>query len=157
MLEWKTPLKEIKIGTGRKLNDGTDIALLSIGTTGVFAQSAVNELKNDGISAAHYDMRFVKPLDEILLHEVFSKFDLVITIEDGCIMGGMGSAILEFMADNNYSSKVVRLGIPDAYIHHGTQKELYEEAAFDTKSIVKKAIELTNSKRINSINETKVS
>jgi 1-deoxy-D-xylulose-5-phosphate synthase len=99
----------------------------------------------------------VKPLDEILLHEVFSKFDLVITIEDGCIMGGMGSAILEFMSDNNYSSKVVRLGIPDTYIHHGTQKELYEEAGFDTQSIVKKAIELTNSKRINTINETKVS
>jgi 1-deoxy-D-xylulose-5-phosphate synthase len=99
----------------------------------------------------------VKPLDEILLHEVFSKFDLVVTIEDGCIMGGMGSAILEFMADNNYSSKVVRLGIPDTYIHHGTQKELYEEAGFDTQSIVKKAIELTNSKRINTINETKVS
>jgi len=156
MLEWKTPLKEIKIGTGRKLNDGSDIALLTIGTPGVFAQSAVNELKNNGVSAAHYDMRFVKPLDEILLHEVFSKFECIITIEDGCIMGGMGSAILEFMADNNYSSKVVRLGIPDTYIHHGTQKELYEEAGFDTKAIVKKAMALTNSEQLKTINETKV-
>jgi 1-deoxy-D-xylulose-5-phosphate synthase len=99
-------------------------------------------LKEKGISAAHYDMRFVKPLDEVLLHEVFTKFDKVITVEDGCLMGGMGSAILEFMVDNGYSSKVVRLGVPDKYIHHGTQKELHAEAGFDTASMIKEAEKL---------------
>jgi 1-deoxy-D-xylulose-5-phosphate synthase len=136
MLEWKTPLKEIKVGTGRKVNDGSDLAILTIGPVGNFAQDAVSELKENGIFAAHYDMRFVKPLDEVLLHEVFTKFDKVITVEDGCLMGGMGSAILEFMVDHSYSSKVIRLGVPDTYIHHGTQNELYAEAGFDKAAII---------------------
>jgi 1-deoxy-D-xylulose-5-phosphate synthase len=81
-------------------------------------------------------LRFVKPLDEVLLHEVFTKFSKVITIEDGCLMGGMGSAVLEFMADQNYSAQVTRLGIPDQYIHHGTQEELHAECGFDKKGII---------------------
>lgn len=137
MLEWKTPFKAIKVGTGRKVSNGEDIAILTIGHVGNTAQKAVTELKEQGISAAHYDLRFVKPLDEVLLHEVFSKFDKVITIEDGCLMGGMGSAVLEFMADNNYSAKVQRLGIPDKYIHHGTQDELHAECGFDLKGILR--------------------
>jgi len=87
-------------------------------------------------------MRFVKPLDELLLHEIFSKFDKVITVEDGCLMGGLGSAILEFMADHNYSAKVVRLGIPDKFIHHGTQEELYHECFFDQGAMIKSAEKL---------------
>ena len=142
MTEWKTPMKAVKVGAGRKLTDGSDVAFLTIGPIGNFTQDAVKTLKEKGISAAHYDMRFVKPLDEVLLHEVFTKFDKVITVEDGCLMGGMGSAILEFMVDNGYSSKVVRLGVPDKYIHHGTQKELYAEAGFDTASMIKEAEKL---------------
>lgn len=135
MTEWKTPMKAIKVGTGRKLTNGDDIAILSIGHPGNFAQKAISDLKEQGISAAHYDMRFAKPLDETLLHEVFSKFDKVITLEDGAIMGGLGSAILEFMADNKYKSNLTRLGIPDAYIHHGTQQELYADCGFDVEGI----------------------
>jgi 1-deoxy-D-xylulose-5-phosphate synthase len=137
MTEWKTVMKPMKVGTGRKVTTGEDIAILSIGHPGNFAQEAIKELEGMGASVAHYDMRFVKPLDESLLHEIFSKFDKIITIEDGCVMGGMGSAILEFMADQGYSSRVKRLGIPDEYIHHGTQEELFAEAGYNKDGIIK--------------------
>ena len=132
-------MKAVKVGTGRKLTEGNDIAFVTIGPVGNFAQEAVKELNLLGISAAHYDLRFVKPLDEVMLHEVFTKFDKVITAEDGCLMGGMGSAILEFMGDHQYSAKVVRLGVPDTYIHHGTPAELYAEAGFDSAAMVAQA------------------
>lgn len=139
MTEWKTPMKAIKVGTGRKISNGDDVAILSIGHHGNYVQDAVKQLSDNGVSAAHYDMRFVKPLDDILLHEVFSKFDKVITVEDGCVMGGMGSAVLEWMSKEGYSAKVKMLGIPDEYVHHGTQQELYEDCGYDTASIVKEA------------------
>jgi 1-deoxy-D-xylulose-5-phosphate synthase len=137
MTEWKTPFKEIKIGQGRKVTSGDDIAILSIGHPGNFAQSAIKILKESGISVAHYDMRFVKPLDTLLLHEVFSKFNKVITVEDGCLMGGFGSAVLEFMVDQKYQAEVIRLGIPDEYIHHGTQEELWADCGFDAQAIIR--------------------
>lgn len=137
MTDWKTPFKEIKVGTGRKVCSGEDIAILSIGHPGNFAQEAIALMKESGISIAHYDLRFVKPLDAVLLHEVFTKFKKVITIEDGCLMGGFGSAIIEFMVDQKYNSEIVRLGIPDEYIHHGTQEELWKDCGFDAKAIVK--------------------
>lgn len=136
MTEWKTPFKEIKIGQGRKVTAGDDIAILTIGHPGNFAQDAIEQLKGSGVSIAHYDMRFVKPLDTLLLHEIFSKFKKVITIEDGCLMGGFGSAVLEFMVDQKYQAEVIRLGIPDEYIHHGTQEELWADCGFDTSSII---------------------
>jgi 1-deoxy-D-xylulose-5-phosphate synthase len=136
MTEWKTPFKEIKIGEGRKVTAGEDIAILTIGHPGNFAQKAIAALQGAGVSIAHYDMRFVKPLDTLLLHEVFSKFKKVITVEDGCLMGGFGSAVLEFMVDQKYQAEVVRLGIPDEYIHHGTQEELWADCGFDTESII---------------------
>jgi 1-deoxy-D-xylulose-5-phosphate synthase len=142
MTEWKTVMKAIKVGTGRKVSSGDDLAILTIGHPGNFAQKAIEELKQLGASVAHYDMRFVKPIDENMLHEVFSKFDKVITVEDGCLMGGFGSAVIEFMADQKYSAEVVRLGIPDEFIHHGTQQELYEDAGFDTKSIIRTVVEM---------------
>ena len=137
MTDWKTPFKEIKVGTGRKVCSGEDIAILSIGHPGNFAQDAISLMKESGISIAHYDLRFVKPLDAVLLHEVFTKFKKVITVEDGCLMGGFGSAIIEFMVDQKYNSEIVRLGIPDEYVHHGTQEELWEDCGFDAKAIVK--------------------
>jgi 1-deoxy-D-xylulose-5-phosphate synthase len=143
MTEWKTPLKEIKIGEGRKVTNGEDVAILTIGHPGNFAQEAIQELTGIGISVAHYDMRFVKPIDEIMLHEVFSKFNKVITIEDGCLMGGFGSAVIEFMVDQKYQAEVVRLGIPDEYVHHGTQEELWADCGFDTQAIVKAVKEMT--------------
>lgn len=144
MTEWKTPMKAIPIGQGRKVITGEDLALVTIGHVGNFAQEAIKLLKETGASVAHYDMRFVKPLDETLLHEVFTKFNKVITIEDGCIMGGFGSAVIEFMADHNYHSKVVRLGIPDKYVHHGTPEELHADCGFDAQSIASKVRELLN-------------
>jgi 1-deoxy-D-xylulose-5-phosphate synthase len=135
MPEWKTEMKEIKIGTGRKLKDGNDVAILSLGHPGNFATAAIRDLKTDGLNVAHYDMRFVKPLDENLLHEVFSKFEKIITVEDGTVVGGFGSAILEFAAKHNYKVELKMLGIPDAIIEHGTLKELHHECHFDAKAI----------------------
>jgi len=135
MPEWRTEMKEIKIGTGRKIKDGTDIAILSIGHPGNFAAAAIRSVKSDGLNPAHYDMRFVKPLDEKLLHEVFSKFDKIITVEDGTVLGGFGSAILEFMSQNNYTAQVKILGIPDGIVEHGTLKQLYRECGYDEEGI----------------------
>lgn len=137
LTEWKTTMKPIKVGTGRKITAGEDIALLTIGHPGNFAQEAIEAMKDMNVSIAHYDMRFVKPLDEVMLHEIFTKFTKVITIEDGCLMGGFGSAVIEFMVDQKYHAEVVRLGIPDEYIHHGTQEELWEDIGIDKKTIVK--------------------
>lgn len=147
MPEWKTPFRELQIGKGRRLVNGEDIAILTIGHPGNFATQACSELLKDGISAAHYDMRFAKPIDELLLHEVFTKFNRVITVEDGCIIGGMGSAVVEFMAENGYQAQVCRLGIPDKYIHHGEQKELWAECGFDVAGIVNSAKEIIAAKR----------
>jgi 1-deoxy-D-xylulose-5-phosphate synthase len=135
MIDWKRPLVKLEIGKGRKLRDGKDIAILSFGTTGNLAQTALNLLDKEGIKGAHYDMRFVKPIDEELLHEVFSTFEQIITIEDGTIVGGFGSAVLEFMADHHYNSDVKRLGMPDRIVEHGEQQELYQECEYDAKSI----------------------
>jgi 1-deoxy-D-xylulose-5-phosphate synthase len=146
MVNWKTPMKKVSIGTGRKLNSGSDIAILSIGPLGVEAQKAVEELSEQGISAAHYDMRFAKPIDETILHEVFGKFNNIITVEDGSIIGGFGSAVIEFMADNNYVAKVKRLGIPDEFIEHGTQEELYALCEYDKAAIIKNAHLLVDKK-----------
>lgn len=135
MIDWKTPFEEIKIGTGKKLRDGEKLAILTLGYPGNIVNSVIDELHKEGISPAHYDLRFAKPLDTKLLHEVFSNFKNILTIEDGVIAGGVGSAILEFMADNNYSAKVRRLGVPDRFIGHGTQKELWKECGFDASGI----------------------
>ncbi|MBU6158616.1 MAG: 1-deoxy-D-xylulose-5-phosphate synthase [Bacteroidetes bacterium] len=135
MPEWRTEMKEIPVGKGRKLKDGEGVAILSFGHPGNFAAAAIRELKNEGINPAHYDMRFAKPLDEALLHEVFKKFDRIITVEDGTIQGGFGSAILEFMAANNYHAQVVIMGIPDRLVEHGTPKELYREIGLDATGI----------------------
>ncbi len=135
MAEWKTEMKEIKIGTGRKLKDGNDIAILSLGHPGNFAVTAIRELKADGLNVAHYDMRFAKPIDEALLHEALNKFGKIITVEDGTIVGGFGSAVLEFMSKYKYKAEVKILGIPDAIIEHGTLKELHHECHYDTKAI----------------------
>lgn len=135
MPEWKTELKQIEIGKGRKLKDGKDLAILSLGHPGNFVTSAIRELRTEGIDPAHYDLRFVKPLDEEMLHEVFRKYDKVITVEDGTVKGGMGSAILEFMAAHNYQAEVHIMGIPDRLVEHGTPKQLYAEIGIDPAGI----------------------
>ncbi len=135
MPEWKTEMKEIGIGRGRKLKDGKDIAILSFGHTGNFAAAAIRELKNDGLNPAHYDMRFAKPLDEELLQEALSIYQKIITVEDGCIEGGFGTAVLEFMAQHGYKNDIRLLGIPDTIVEHGSPKELQRECGYDAQAI----------------------
>ncbi|MBK7376160.1 MAG: 1-deoxy-D-xylulose-5-phosphate synthase [Chitinophagaceae bacterium] len=136
MPEWKTEMKEIQIGKGRKLKDGKDIAILTFGHPGNFAAAAIRDVKAEGINPAHYDMRFVKPLDEEMLHEVFGKYSKLITVEDGTVLGGFGSAILEFMNAHGYKAEVRILGIPDRLVEHGTPRQLYDEIGIDANGIV---------------------
>lgn len=131
----KYPFEEIQIGKGRKLKDGETIAILSFGHPGNFAQTAIRELRTEGLNPAHYDMRFAKPIDEELLHEVFAKYNKIITIEDGTTIGGFGSAVLEFMALHNYNAQVKMLGIPDRLVEHGSLKELHRECNYDAQAI----------------------
>jgi len=134
---WKTPFEKIEIGTGRKISDGDELAILTIGHIGNNAIKVCEKLEKQGLSIAHYDLRFVKPLDEKLLHVIFSKFKKIITVEDGCIQGGFGSSVVEFMADHHYQAEVRRLGIPDVVIEHGEQIELQRECGFDADGIEK--------------------
>jgi len=145
-VDWKKPFRALMIGKGQKLKDGTDLAILSIGPIGNHVSRAIQILEKEHISAAHYDMRFLKPLDHMLLKSVFTKFNRIITVEDGCITGGMGSAVIEYMNDNNYKARVIRLGIPDRFIDQGTQEELYRECGYDTEGIVLTARNLAVSK-----------
>ena len=146
MPEWKTEMKEIKIGTGRKLKEGKDIAILSFGHPGNFAAAAIRELKNDGLNPGHYDMRFAKPLDEALLHEACQQYEKLITVEDGAVEGGIGSAILEFMATHGYKNDVKILGIPDRLVEHGTPKELHRECGYDAQGITDAVREMMKDK-----------
>jgi 1-deoxy-D-xylulose-5-phosphate synthase len=146
MPEWRTPFEEITIGKGRRIKDGEDVAILSLGHPGNFATAAIRELKTEGLNPAHYDMRFAKPLDEALLHEVFKKFNKVVTIEDGTIVGGFGSAVLEFMAQHNYRATVKMLGIPDRIVEHGTPRELHRECGYDAPAIAQTVREMLKDK-----------
>lgn len=140
MVDWKTPFNKIEIGTARCIQEGTDVAVLTIGHVGNYAVKATAKLADKGISVLHYDMRFAKPIDEEVLHAVFAKHNKVITVEDGCVIGGMGSAVIEFMADHNYQAYVKRLGIPDKYVEHGSQEELHAECGYDEAAIIATAI-----------------
>ena len=135
MPEWKTPFEQIPLGQGRIVKEGKEIAILTIGHIGNYAVEACETLEKEGLDPAHYDMRFVKPLDGELLHEIFGKFKKVITIEDGCLMGGFGSAVIEWMMDHGYQAQLKRLGIPDDIIEHGEQHELHRECGFDPEGI----------------------
>lgn len=149
MPQWKTPFERMEIGKGRLVKAGEDIAILTIGHIGNYATEAIELLKNTKTSIAHYDMRFVKPLDEEMLHTIFQKFDKVITIEDGCVMGGFGTAIAEFMVDNDYTAQIKRLGIPDRIVEHGTQLELHHECGFAPEDIAKEVQKMMQSVKSN--------
>ncbi len=140
--DWRVPMKELEVGKGRVIREGEDLAILTLGHIGNYAVEATERLGKEGVNAAHYDMRFVKPLDEDLLREVFTKFNRIITVEDGCLNGGFGSAILEFMSDHQFSAQIVRLGIPDRVVEHGTQEELHRECQYDADSIYQSAIKM---------------
>lgn len=135
-LNWRVPFQKIEPGTGRKVSEGANIAVLSIGKPGVNVQRAIRKLERMNLVPAHYDMRFVKPLDETLLHEVFKKFDKVVTIEDGTVIGGFGSSVAEFMTTHGYKADLRILGVPDKFIGHGTIEQLYKDCGLDTEGIV---------------------
>jgi 1-deoxy-D-xylulose-5-phosphate synthase len=135
MPEWRKPMTEVKIGKGRKLRDGKGIAILSFGHPGNFAAAAIRDLRGDNLQPAHYDMRFAKPLDEELLHEALLQYDKIVTVEDGTVVGGFGSAVAEFMAANGYKNDLKILGIPDRIVEHGTLKELHRECEYDVQAI----------------------
>jgi 1-deoxy-D-xylulose-5-phosphate synthase len=145
-VDWQQPMKALEVGKARVLKEGSDLAILSIGAIGQKAVEALPELEKENISVMHVDLRFAKPLDEALLHQVFKQHSHIITLEDGCLQGGVGSAILEFMADHGYQTHVKRLGIPDSFIEHGSQDELYTECGYNTDGIVKTAHELMQAK-----------
>ena len=133
--DWKKPFEEIQIGKGRNIRKGSDIAILTIGHIGNIVTEAAKILDKQHIDIAHYDMRFVKPIDEEILHEVAKKFKIILTIEDASTIGGFGSAVTEFINDNGYNLIVKRLGIPDKFIDHGSPQELYKECGLDAESI----------------------
>ena len=135
VVEWECPFEEIPVGTGRKLRDGKDMAIITIGPIGHLTSKAITRAVAEGASIAHYDLRFLKPLDKDLLHEVGQNFSKVITVEDGVTEGGMGSAVLEFMSENNYTPKIKRIGIPNIFVEHGNIKELYKLCGMDEESI----------------------
>ena len=142
MQKWKTPMVPLEIGRGRMIRDGRDAAIITLGHVGNFAVEACAALEKSGHHVAHFDLRFLKPLDEEMLHHIFSKFNKIITVEDGSVMGGMGSAVLEFMANHGYSAKVLRMGIPDLFIEQGSVAELHHECGFDADGIIRAVIEI---------------
>ena len=136
LVDWQCPLEEVQVGKGRKLKDGKDIAVLTLGPIGNEAMKAIASAEKESAKTiAHYDLRFLKPLDEETLDEIGKNFQYIVTIEDGVLKGGMGSAILEFMADHGYTPNVRRIGIPDRFVQHGTPKELYQICGMDAESI----------------------
>lgn len=137
LTDWRNEMQPVAIGKGERLKDGKDLAVITIGTMANNAAKAIEAVEKDGMSVAHYDIRFLKPIDAEILHEAAKRFKKIITIEDGTINGGFGSAVLEFMSDNNYQIQVKRLGIPDEFIEHGTPEELYEMIGLHPEGIEK--------------------
>ena len=139
LTDWRCPFEEIEVGTGRKLQDGTDIAILSIGPIGNTVEEAIKEIQEKTepqLSIAHYDMRFLKPLDEKMLKEIGEQFNRIITIEDGVRNGGLGSAVLEWMNDHGYHPAITRMGLPDEFVEHGTVQELRHIVGIDKEAII---------------------
>lgn len=145
IVDWQQPFEPVEIGKGRQIQKGEQVAILTFGHPGNFAVEACAELEKQGIQPSHYDMRFAKPLDKELLKSIASSYKKIITVEDGCIQGGFGSAVLEFLADNNLNISVERLGIPDEFIEHGTQKELWRECEYDAKAIINAVVKSIHS------------
>jgi len=133
--DWHQPFREIPVGRARLIGEGSDIAVLSLGHPGNFVVEAAGRIREKGISVLHYDMRFANPLDEEVLHSVMKRFKKIITVEDGMIKGGFGSAVLEFANDHGYAVEVRRLGIPDYFVEHGSQQELWHECGYDAAGI----------------------
>jgi len=142
MPDWKTPFEQIEIGKGKVIEEGEEVAILTLGHIGNYALEASESLMQEGINVGHFDMRFVKPIDKELLHHICKNYEKIVTVEDGCLPGGFGTAVLEFVADNNYTCNVKRLGIPDRIVEHGSQQQLHKECGFDAEGIHKSILEI---------------
>ncbi len=142
LIDWRCPLEEIPVGKGRCLKDGNDVALLTLGPIGKLMEPVVESAAKEGISVAHYDIRFVKPLDEEMLHAVGKKFENIVTVEDGVVSGGAGSAIIEFMAANGYNPTIRCIGIPDTFVEHGTTEQLYEICGMDKDTVLRTILQM---------------
>lgn len=142
LTDWRCPLEEIPVGKGRCLKDGDDVALLTLGPIGKLMEAVVESAAKEGVSVAHYDIRFVKPLDEEMLHAVGKKFKNIVTVEDGAISGGAGSAIIEFMAANGYNPTIRCIGIPDTFVEHGTTEQLYEICGMDKDTVLRTILQM---------------
>ena len=140
--DWRCPLEAVEVGTGRCLREGKDVALITLGPIGKIMEEAVEKAAEKGISVAHYDLRFLKPLDNNMLHSIGQKFSRIITVEDGVVAGGMGSAIMEFMAANGYTPAIKPMGIPDKFVEHGTVDELYKLCQMDKDSVYKAILDI---------------
>ena len=138
LTDWRCPMQELPIGRGRQLSEGEGTAVLSLGPLGNVVSKVVRELREEGQAVAHYDMRFLKPIDEEILQKVGTTCRRIITVEDGVIRGGLGSAVLEYMADHDLHPQVIRLGLPDHFVEHGTPDELYHLVGLDAENIKKK-------------------
>lgn len=142
IVKWKIPFQEICVGKGRIITQGKDIAIITIGAVGIEVQVAVNLLREQGVDVSHYDMRFLKPLDLSLLDDIFDNHECILTVEDATIIGGLGTAVAEYALEKRYRGRFVKLGVPDKFVEHGTQQELYKECGYDAESIVSKVKEL---------------
>tara|TARA_B100000945_G_C20378027_1_gene595645 strand:- start:46 stop:1551 length:1506 start_codon:yes stop_codon:yes gene_type:complete len=142
LTNWKKPMKKIEVGSGKMIADGKKICFISIGHIGNVVIDINNGLQKTNSQVGHCDIRFLKPLDEKLLHSIFKQYEIIMTLEDGCIKGGLGSAIIEFASDNDYVKKIIRFGVPDSFIEHGTQEEQRKECGYDKNSILKRVKEL---------------
>lgn len=136
LVDWRCPLEAVEVGKGRLMREGNDVAFLTLGPLGKVMESVLDEAAKQGVSVAHYDMRFLKPIDTAILHEVGEKFKYVVTLEDGCVSGGLGSAVVEYMAENGYNPTIKVMGIPDKFIEHGTPEELYRVCGMDKESVL---------------------
>jgi 1-deoxy-D-xylulose-5-phosphate synthase len=145
--DWRCPLEAIEVGTGRCLKEGDNVALITLGPIGKKMEEAIKQAEEKGISVAHYDLRFLKPLDSKMLNAIGQKFDKIITVEDGVIAGGMGSAIMEFMASNGYTPIIKTIGIPDIFVEHGTVDELYKLCKMDCNAVYQAILEISQNNK----------
>ena len=144
LADWRCPLEAVEVGKGRLMREGKDVAFLTLGPLGKVMESVVDEAAKQGVSVAHYDMRFLKPIDIEILREVGEKFKYVVTLEDGCVNGGLGSAVVEYMAENGYTPTIKVMGIPDMFVEHGTPDELYRVCGMDKDSVLRTILKFKN-------------
>ena len=144
LADWRCPLEAVEVGKGRLMREGKDVAFLTLGPLGKVMESVVDEAAKQGVSVAHYDMRFLKPIDTEILREVGEKFKYVVTLEDGCVNGGLGSAVVEYMAENGYTPTIKVMGIPDMFVEHGTPDELYRVCGMDKDSVLRTILKFKN-------------